>query len=148
MQQGGTIQTSTAPTRTHVGSVVVPKKLSNAVHICVDLKPLNESVQWENFPLPTVDETLAQLAGAAVCSKIDANCRFWQISLSNGCWFLTTFITPYGRYCFNKLPFSISCGRNVHRNGRCPARNATCFKCQKRGHFANVGETGAKSHTG
>ena len=24
-------------------------------------------------------------------------------------WPLTTFITPYGRYLFNKLPFGISC---------------------------------------
>ena len=70
--------------------VVVPKKSSNAVCICVDLKHLNESVLRENFPLPTVDETLAQLAGADVFSKLDANCGFWQISIS--CQLLTTLI--------------------------------------------------------
>lgn len=30
----------------------------------VDLKPLNDSVLWETFPLPEVDETLTQLSGA------------------------------------------------------------------------------------
>ena len=28
------------------------------------------------------------------------------------------------------------CGRDHHQNGRCPARAAVCFKCQKKGHFA------------
>ena len=41
-------------------------------------------------------------------SKLDANSGFWQIPLSKDCRELTTFITPFGRYCFNKLPFGIS----------------------------------------
>ena len=52
--------------------VVVPKK-SGAIRICVDFHPLNEVVLREVHPLPTVDETLAQLAGATVFSKLDAN---------------------------------------------------------------------------
>ena len=78
--------------------VVVPKKDKNTVHICVDLKQLNENVLRENFPLPKVDETLAQLAGATVFSKLDANCGFWQIPLAKESHLLTTFITPFGRY--------------------------------------------------
>jgi len=87
--------------------VVVPKK-SGQVRICVDLKPLNKSVLREVHPLPKVDETLAQLAGAKIFSKLDANSGFWQIPLSKPSRLLTTFITPMGRYCFNKLPFGIS----------------------------------------
>ena len=34
---------------------------------------LNECVLWEVYPIPKVDETLAQLSGAAVFSKLDAN---------------------------------------------------------------------------
>ena len=76
--------------------------------ICVDLKPLNSNVLREVHPLPAVDETLAQLAGAAVFSKLDANSGFWQISLAATSRHLTTFITPFGHYCFNKLPFDIT----------------------------------------
>ena len=49
-------------------------------------------------PLPQVDEILAQL---------DANSGFWQIPLTEESKLLTTFITPFGHYCFNKLPFGI-----------------------------------------
>ena len=30
------------------------------------------------------------------------------------------------------------CGNSNHPRSRCPARDAVCFKCQKKGHFANV----------
>jgi len=58
--------------------------------------------------MPKVDTTLAQLSGAIVFSKLDANSGFWQIPLVDESKLLTTFITPYGRFCFNKLPFGIS----------------------------------------
>ena len=97
----------TEPTPWCAGMVIVPKR-SGDVRICVDLKPLNESVLCETYPIPQVDETLAQLAGAAFFSKLDANSGFWQIPLSAESHLLTTFIMPYGRYCFNKLPFGIT----------------------------------------
>ena len=55
-----------------------------------------------------VDETLAQVTGANVFSKLDVNSGFWQIPQAKESCPLTTFITPFGRYCFNKLPFRIS----------------------------------------
>ena len=107
MESMGIISKVDEPTPWCAGMVVVPKK-SGAVRICVDLKPLNESVLREVHPLPKVDETLAQLTGANVFTKLDANSGFWQIPLSKSSRLLTTFITPNGRYCFNKLPFGIS----------------------------------------
>ena len=62
----------------------------------------------EVHPLPKIDETLAQLSGARVFSKLDANSVFWKIPLSKQSRLLTTLITPSSRYCFNKLPFRIS----------------------------------------
>ena len=107
MEHIGVISKVDQPTPWCAGMVVVPKK-SGSIRICVDLKPLNESVLREVHPLPKVDDTLAQLAGAKVFSKLDANSGFWQIPLAKESRLLTTFITPYGRYCFNKLPFGIS----------------------------------------
>ena len=107
METMGVISKVDEPTPWCAGMVVVPKK-SGAIRICVDLKPLNESVLREVHPLPRVDETLAQLTGAKVFSKLDANSGFWQIPLSESSRPLTTFVTPFGRYLFNKVPFGIS----------------------------------------
>ena len=90
------------PTPWCAGMVVVPKK-SNQVYVCVDFTALNESVLQEVHPLPNVDETLAQMAAATVFSKLDANCDFWQIPLSENCSKLTTIITPFGRYYFKRV---------------------------------------------
>ena len=55
-----------------------------------------------------MEQTLAQLAGAKVFTKLDANSSFWQIPLSLESAKLTTFITPFGRYSFHRLPFGIT----------------------------------------
>ena len=107
MESMGVITKVKDPTPWCAGMVVVPKR-SGAVRICVNLKPLNESVLRETHPIPKVDDTLAQLMGAAVFSKLDANSGFWKIPLAEESRKLITFITPFGRYQFNKLPFGIS----------------------------------------
>ncbi len=87
--------------------VVVPKR-SGAVCICVDLTKLNNTVNRERYILPSVENSLCQLKGAKVFLKLDANSGFWQIPLSQNSALLTTFITPFGRFCFNRLCFGIS----------------------------------------
>ena len=62
----------------------------------------------EKHPLPTEEESLSKLAGGRYFSKLDANCWFWQINLAPESRLLTTFITPFGRFCFNRLPMGIS----------------------------------------
>ena len=120
MESMGVISRVDEPTEWCAGMVVVPKR-GGDIRICVDLKPLNTSVLREVHPLPKVDETLAQLSGGKVFSKLDANSRFWQIPLAKSSRLLTTFITPFGRFCFNKLPY---------------------FKCPRTLSKENVGDTG------
>ena len=107
MVSSGVISRVEQPSQWCAGMVVVPKK-SGAVRICVDFRRLNVSVLRETHPLPKVDNTLAQLTGATVFSKIDANSGFWQIPLDPTSRELTTFITPFGRFHFNRLPFGIT----------------------------------------
>jgi len=92
--------------------VIVPKQ-SGAVCICVDMRPLSENVLREVHTMPKVDTTLAQLTGATIFSKLNANSGFWQIPLAQESRLLTTFITQYGWFCFNKLPFGISSAPEV-----------------------------------
>ena len=116
LQGLGVIRPVTTPTEWCAPIVVVPKANSEAVRICVDLTKLNESVMRENYPLPSTDQLLAQLEGAQIFSKLDCNSGFYQIPLAEDSQELTTFITPFGRYCFQRLPFGISSGSEVfHR---------------------------------
>ena len=58
--------------------------------------------------MPSVDESLAKLGKSRFFTKLDANSGFWQLPLDEESKLLTTFVTPFGRYCFNRLPFCIS----------------------------------------
>ena len=107
MKQMEIISKVDEPTEWCARMVVVPKA-NGKVPICVDLTKLNETILREYHPLPSVDHTLAQLAGATIFSTLDANSGFWQIGLSPESAKLTTFITPFSRFCFNRLPFGIS----------------------------------------
>ena len=91
------------------GIVVVPKPNGN-IRICVDLTMLNKAVVRPRYQLPTVDYTLAQLKQAKVFTKLDANAGFHQVKLSEDSQLLTTFLTPFGRFCYTRLPFGISSG--------------------------------------
>ena len=107
MEKMGVITKIEEPTDWCAGMVVVPKK-AGAVRICMDFTKMNESVCREKFILPSVEHTLGMLAGATVFSKLDANMGFWQVPLTKESAKYTTFITPFGRYYFNRLPFGIA----------------------------------------
>ena len=107
MEQLGVIEKIEEPTEWCAELVVVPKQ-NGKVRICVDLTKLNENVCRERHPLPAIEQILAQLSGAKVFSILDANSGFWQIPLSVESARLTTFISPYGRFCFRRLPFGIT----------------------------------------
>ena len=82
---------------------------SGDVRICVDLTKLNEAVRRENYIIPKVESTLGSIASKGhIYTKLDANSGFHQVVLSEDSARLTTFITPFGRYMFRRLPFGIS----------------------------------------
>ena len=115
MERIGVIKKVTEPTHWCAGVVIVPKS-TGAVRICVDLKPLNASVLRQPHPIPKVDETLAQLSGATIFSKVDANSGFWQIPLAEESQPYTTFISPFGRFVLRSCLLAYPAGLSSFRD--------------------------------
>ena len=107
MVESGVIRSVTEPTDWCAAVVPVIKK-TGAVRICVDLKQLNTAVRREHHMLPSLEDIAPKLAESKVFSTLDATSGFWQISIDEDGQLLTTFITPFGRYAFCRLPFGIS----------------------------------------
>ena len=115
MEEMGIITPIQEPTDWCDGMLPVRKK-TGQIRIRMDLTRLNESVKRELHPLTTVEHMLAQLAGAKVFSKLNANSGSFQIPLDPKSAKLTTFIAPFGRYYCNWLPFGItSAPKHFHR---------------------------------
>ena len=104
MITSGVISPVTEATEWCSGLVTIVKP-SGAVRICVHLTGLNSAVKREIHPMATVEKSLSQFGGSMIFSKLDANSRFWQIKLDDESQKLTTFLSPLGRCCFNRLPF-------------------------------------------
>lgn len=82
MESQGVISRVEGPADWYAGTVVVPKKYSKGVCVCVDLAGLNKYVCREKYILSSVEQSLGTLAVAKVFSKLGANMGFWQIPLT------------------------------------------------------------------
>ena len=62
---------------------------------------------------------MKHLLSSQAFSKLDANSGLWQIPLEGHIYLLTTFITPFGWFCFNKLPFGFSSAPELFQRRTC-----------------------------
>ncbi|RXN17139.1 Transposon Ty3-G Gag-Pol poly [Labeo rohita] len=91
-----------------ISSMVVVKKPSGKLRICIDPRPLNKALRRQHFPLPTIDDVLPDLTKARVFTVCDVKDGFWHIRLLEESSYLTTFATPCGRYRWIRMPMGIS----------------------------------------
>ena len=96
-----------------VSNVVCVTKSNGQLRICLDPKDLNRALKREHHYTPTLDDILPRLSKAKVFSILDARCGYWNVKLDKESQLLTTFNTPFGRYCFKRLPFGVISAQDV-----------------------------------
>ena len=107
MKKNNITEEITDPTDWCAPIVAVMKK-SGAVRVFTDLKKLNTAVERKRYSIPNIEDLLYKMKDSTVFSKLDAISGFWQIPLDPSTAKLTTFISPFGRYYYKRLPFGIS----------------------------------------
>ncbi len=80
--------------------VVVEKRESGKLRICLDPRDLNRAIRREYHPLPTLEKVTAKLSNAKFLTKLNARSGYWQIKLDQESSMLTTFNTPFGSFRF------------------------------------------------
>ena len=98
------IQESSSPWSSPV--VLVSKK-NGKKRFCVDYRKLNAITKKDSYPLPRIDEMLDSLAGAKYFSTLDLMSGYWQVIMDPADREKTAFITRYGIYKFNVMPFGL-----------------------------------------
>ena len=88
--------------------VVVKKRQSNKLCICIDLHDLNQALQRPCYPQPTIENILPQLSKARVFSVLDAKYGFWQVKLDEETSYLTAFWSHCGRLRWLRMSFGIN----------------------------------------
>ena len=120
----GVIKKSISPWASPI--VVVPKKSAPGEaprqRMCMDFQKINElqpktqrvDKQTDTqgnlslIPLPKIDEMYANLRGAKIFTTLDLRSGYYHITLDNESKAKTAFVTPFGKYEFNAVPFGLA----------------------------------------
>ena len=106
LEDRGVITSVDGPTD-WVNNLVITKKKSGDMRVCLDPQTLNQAIKREHFCLPTPAEVQAKLSGKKVFTVLDQRDAYWQVKLSGSSSYLCTFNTPWGRKRFLRMPFGI-----------------------------------------
>jgi len=112
MEQSGVIRSVTQPTE-WVSSLTYPRKRNGQLRICLDPKDLNQAIMRNHHKTPTVEEITHKFNRATIFSKLDAKNGYWSVHLDEESQLLTTFNSPFERYCFTRMPFGLVMSQDV-----------------------------------
>ena len=85
---------------------MVPNK-DKSLLMCIDFKHINRACPKDHFPLPRIDQIVDSTAGCECLSFLDAYSGYHQIHLYGPDEITTTFITPFGCFCYVTMPFGL-----------------------------------------
>ena len=83
--------------------------------MCVDYTSLNKVCPKVPFPLPRIDQIVDSTAGCELLSFLDAYSGYHQIKMKESDQLATSFITPFGMYCYVTMPFGLRNARATYQ---------------------------------
>ena len=83
--------------------------------MCVDYTSLNKVCPKVPFPLPRIDQIVDSTAGCELLSFLDAYFGYHQIKMKESDQLATSFITPFGMYCYVTMPFGLRNARATYQ---------------------------------
>ena len=87
--------------------IVIVKNPDDSLRITVDFRAMNAFVNVDNFPMPSIDSVFEKLGNAVYMTKLDLTKAFFQLPLTPESTKYTSFVTEFGQYEFNVVPFGI-----------------------------------------
>ena len=72
--------------------------------MCVDFKDLNKACKKDDYPLERVDRVVDDATNSEMLSLLDMFSGYHQVRVRKEDEEKTSFITPFGTYCFVRMP--------------------------------------------
>lgn len=102
------IRPSSSP---YAAPIVLVRKPSGELRMCIDYRQLNAKTQKDSNPLPRIEDALESLKGAKYFSSLDLAHGYHQVPMSEKDIEKTAFrVGTGGLYEFVKMPFGVCNG--------------------------------------
>jgi hypothetical protein len=92
---------------TWLANPVLVKKKNGKWRMCIDYTSLNKACPKVPFPLPHIDQIVDSTAGCELFCFVDAYSGYHQIKMKESDQLATSFITPFGMFCYVTMPFGL-----------------------------------------
>jgi hypothetical protein len=96
--------------------VLVPKKNKDG-RMCVDYTNLNKACKKDPFDLPRIDQVVNSTAICSLLSFLDCYPSYYQVPLKEEDQTKTSFITPFGAFCYTIMPFRVKSASATYQRG-------------------------------
>lgn len=97
----------------YAAPIVLVKKKSGEVRMCVDYRSINKVTLKDNYPLPLISDCIEFLGGKNCFSLLDLKNGFHQLKMDEQSVKYTAFVTPNGQYEYTRMPFGLKNGPAV-----------------------------------
>ena len=87
--------------------MVCVRKKDRSLRLCIDHRELNKKAYPERQPIPRIQDILNGLGGNKWFTVLDQGKAYHQGFMAEGSRPLTAFVTPWGLYQWNRIPFGL-----------------------------------------
>jgi hypothetical protein len=90
-----------------MSNLVVVRKKTGDIHLCVDFHNFNQLSLKDNYPFPNMEHLLQRVTGAGMMSMLDGFSEYNQVLLNREYQLKTTFTTPWGTFMYLRMLFGL-----------------------------------------
>ncbi|KAE8999481.1 hypothetical protein PR001_g19044 [Phytophthora rubi] len=107
------IKMSTSPWASPI--VVIIKKNGIDIRLCIDYRLVNSLTRLMIYPMPLINDLLEDLDKVLWYCSLDMASGFWVVTMTDRACAISAFITPFGLFEWNWMPFGLKSAPQIYQ---------------------------------